>query len=360
MPAPPPLLRVALLTRGDPGRLTGGHLYNARMAKAAPRNGARIEILALKNPTFPLPPRLGTESLDRLEAADLLLVDSIAAAQSGDLIRKLPAGRTLALLHQVPGGVDHGWLAATLQRHRDLRAYRKAARLIVVSDFLADRLQRAGFDRDRIVVVPPGRNLDTDGTARSPSDLRQGRAIALLCVSNWLRNKAIGHLLRALSRLPSDLATLHLVGDDKGDPGYARELRRQLAGDDLRGRVIVHGPIAPGPLAGLYRASDAFVLPSLHEAYGAVCAEAMSAGLPGIASRTDNLPYLVRDGVDGILVDPGDVVALAGAIKALASDPQLRRRLGASARERALTFPTWEESARRFFAALYEVAGRRR
>ncbi|HSO94139.1 MAG TPA: glycosyltransferase family 4 protein, partial [Candidatus Dormibacteraeota bacterium] len=235
--------------------------------------------------------------------------------------------------------------------------YRRAARHIVVSEYLAELLTREGFYRTRITVVPPGRDLAPTGSPRSAADLRQGRAIALLCVSNWMRNKAIEHLLAALSRLPLETATLHLVGDDRADPAYARELRRLIARDGLRGRVIVHGSLDQETLAGLYRGADAFVLPSLREAYGAVCAEAMTAGLPVIASRTDNLPYLVRDGVDGILVNPGDVAGLAGAVSALARDPAQRRRLGASGRERALTFPTWEDSAGRFFAVLHEAAG---
>jgi glycosyltransferase involved in cell wall biosynthesis len=327
------------------------------MADAASRHGARIEILAVPERALPLAWLKTGGRLNRLEAADLLVVDSIVAARSSPFISRLGAHRTVALLHQVPGGVDHSRLATALQRRGDLNTYRKAARLVVVSDYLAELLQREGFDRARIAVVPPGRDPEPAGSAESARDLRQGRGMALLCVSNWMRNKAIAHLLAALSRLPAETATLHLVGDDRGDPDYARELRRLLGGDDLRGRVIVHGSLPQATLAGLYRGADAFVLPSLHEAYGAACAEAMTAGLPVIASRTDNLPYLVRDGVDGILVNPGDVAGLEAAITALARDPVQRRQLGASARQRAVSFPSWEDSARRFFAVLREVAG---
>jgi glycosyltransferase involved in cell wall biosynthesis len=155
-----------------------------------------------------------------------------------------------------------------------------------------------------------------------------------------------------------ETATLHLVGDDRGDPGYAGQIRRRLAKGDLRSRVVVHGSLPPPTLAGLYQGADVLVLPSLREAYGAVCAEAMTAGLPVIASRTDNLPYLVRDGIDGMLVDPGDAGMLASAVKKLAEDPELRRRLGSSARQRALTLPTWEESANRFFAEVSQALRR--
>ncbi len=358
MPAPVPVLRVALLTRGDPGQRTGGHLYNRRMAEAAAGHGARIEILAAPQRAFPLASVEIRRLLRRLQGADVLVLDSIAAAEcSLSLVR--PSVPLVALLHQVPGGVDHGPFRTAIQARLDLGAYRRAARLIVVSEYLSDWLQRAGFDGARIAVVPPGRNPAPEAEVKPTGNLRQGRAIALLCVSNWLRNKGIDFILEALAQLPAETATLHLVGDDRRDHRYARELRRHLGRDDLRNRVVVHGSLAQSALAGLYRGADVFVLPSLHEAYGAVCAEAMTVGLPVIASRTDNLPYLLRDGVDGLLVKAGDANGLASAVRTLAEDPELRRRLGNSAQRRALELPTWEEAADRFFDEVSRAAGGR-
>jgi glycosyltransferase involved in cell wall biosynthesis len=265
----------------------------------------------------------------------------------------------VALLHQVPGGVDHGRIRTAFQTRLDLRAYRRAARLIVASDYLAACLISAGFDRSVIAVVPPGCDATAAPPATDGADLRQGRMVSVLCVSNWMRNKGVGFLLEALARLPSETATLHLVGDDRADHRYAQKLWRRLAASDLRARVVVHGSLEPAALAGLYRASDIFVLPSLREAYGTVCAEAMAAGLPVVVSRTDNLPYLVQDGIEGLLVDPGDVTGLASALEKLALDPELRGRLAKSARERGRQLPSWEDSARRFFAELSRVAGGR-
>lgn len=356
MPPPSPVLRVSLLTRGDPWQRTGGHLYNQRMAQAAPRHGARMEILATPERPFPLAALNIPATLRRLDGAQIVVLDSIVAAESVPFIRSSARRQVVALLHQVPGGVDHGHLRTAIQARLDRRAYRAASRLIVVSEYLAAQMERSGFDRGRITIVPPGRDLVPMVPGQPAGDLRQGRATALLCVSNWRRNKGVGFLLEALARLPMETATLHLVGDDRGDPGYVRELRARIENDDLRRRVVVHGSLAPAALAGLYRTADILVFPSLREAYGTVCAEAMAAGLAVIASRTDNLPYLVRDGVDGLLCEPSDVDGLAAAIEILAVDPNLRRQLAESARRRALAFPTWEESAGLFFRELRQVA----
>ena len=107
----------------------------------------------------------------------------------------------------------------------------------------------------------------------------------------------------------------------------------------------------------MYQAADAFVLPSLREPYGTVWAEAMAAGLPVIGFAAGNLPHLARDGVDGLLVAPKDSLALSRALQALVQDESLRRRLAASARQRAAGWPTWAETAARFFSEVRRLAG---
>ena len=109
----------------------------------------------------------------------------------------------------------------------------------------------------------------------------------------------------------------------------------------------------------LYRDADVFVLPSLREPYGTVYGEAMAAGLPVVGWRAGNLPYLAGHEQEGLLVEPGNVAGLASALRSLAEDEELRTRLGAAGRRRAAAFPTWEQTAERFFAAVREAAGRR-
>jgi glycosyltransferase involved in cell wall biosynthesis len=78
----------------------------------------------------------------------------------------------------------------------------------------------------------------------------------------------------------------------------------------------------------------------------------MDAGLPVIGWRSGNLPHLIDDGQQGILITPGDTSALTAALHRLAEDEPERCRMGAAAGRRALSLPTWEQSAQQFFAIL--------
>jgi glycosyltransferase involved in cell wall biosynthesis len=355
-----PQLVLPLVTLGDPGRLSGGYLYHRRMADAAPAHDARIVFLSFPEWPFPLAALRGAAVLRRsvqLQASALLL-DSIAAAFAGPALatRRL-AVPVIGVLHQPPGGIDHGTVRANVQAPLDRLALRRADVLIAASDLLAEQLVEAGFARSRIRVVPPGR--DVAPPAKGPAqELRNGRRAAFLTVANWLPQKGILGLLEAFARLPADAGTLHLVGDESAAARYAARIRSRLQEGDLDGRVVVHGSLAPEDVAALYRAADVFVLPAARESYGTVWGEAAAFGLPVVGWRAGNLPHLVEDGREGLLVEPGDLEALSQALSRLAFDPDVRASLGAAAKRRALTRPTWEASAALFFATIREVLER--
>lgn len=354
-------LVIALLTLGDPGRLTGGYLYHRRISELAPQSNARIVFLSIPDRSFPLPVLNAQAALDQAYriGAEAVVLDSIAAAFLGPWLilgrSKLPL---IGMLHQPPGGIDHGPFRTALQARLDRLAYRNAQRLLVASESLAEELIADGIPRSRLLVVPPGRDVATTAAA-PPGDLRQGRQAAFLCVGNWVERKGIHHLLDAFARLASEAATLHLAGDDRAEPDYAERLRSRLADPDLAGRVVMHGRLPVAEVAALYQAADAFVLPSIKEPYGTVYGEAMAFGLPVVGWRAGNLPYLAEHELEGLLVAPGDVAGLAGALKRLADDEGLRRRLGEAGRRRALTRPTWEETATLFFGAVRDVVEQR-
>ncbi|MDQ3891209.1 MAG: glycosyltransferase family 4 protein [Actinomycetota bacterium] len=349
-------LILPLLTLGDPRRLSGGYLYHLRMAEAAPAHAARVPFVSFPELPFPLAALSGARLLRRSQELmpAALLLDSIAAAFAAPaLAARPPTVPVIAVLHQPPGGIDHGAVRERAQSSLDRLAYRRAERLIAASEHLAEALVSAGLPPSRIRVVPPGRDVAASPVA-SP-DLRRGRRAAFLTVSNWLPRKGLLELLDAFARLPAGVATLHLAGDDSVDARYAGRVRARLAQPDLAGRVVVHGRLTREEVAALYRAADVFVLPARREPYGTVWGEAMAFGLPVVGWRAGNLPYLAGDEREGVLVEPGDVDALSRALSRLADDEDARARLGSAARRRARRRPTWEESAALFFSVIREA-----
>jgi len=155
----------------------------------------------------------------------------------------------------------------------------------------------------------------------------------LLFVGRLAREKSVERLADAIRALPH--ATLAIVGDGP----LRAALERRFAGTPTTFLGLLQGE----DLACAYAAADAFVFPSQSETLGLVMLEARAAGLPVIAADSPAARELVRDGVDGLIYDPGAPQELVQAIGRLLGDRRLREAMGARARL-AVRDATWAQA----------------
>jgi glycosyltransferase involved in cell wall biosynthesis len=229
----------------------------------------------------------------------------------------------------------------------------------VAYDATTRMLERTGpavrVGSEQFTNVVSANEIDVSEAAGNvgPRRIPDGDAFRLVWAGRVAAEKGLDDLLDALARLRTSgrPVVLDIVGD--GRERDALEARARRLG--LNGAVRWHGHITDRAayLAAL-RDSDAFVLPSRAEGMPKVVVEAMSVGLPVIATRVGALPDLLGDDRLGRLVDPGDPVGLADAIAALGSDPGRRREL----REAGFAFArehTAEAQADRLIAWMGDV-----
>jgi phosphatidylinositol alpha-mannosyltransferase len=175
----------------------------------------------------------------------------------------------------------------------------------------------------------------------------------ILWVNRLDPQKGFEIMLRAFDRVASEVVGAHLLV--AGD-GRDRALLRSLPAD-LRSRILRLGTVAHGDLPRYHAAADVFVSPATgQESFGIVLVEAMAAGVPVVASDIAGYREVIRDGVDGLLVPPGDPNALAAAIRRVLSEPKLAASLSAAGRARAETF-SWDVVAPRLEAVYDRVLG---
>ncbi|MDQ3944012.1 MAG: glycosyltransferase, partial [Actinomycetota bacterium] len=156
------MLSTSLVTLGDPGQLTGGYLYHRRMAEAAEAHDAEVRFVSFPDRIFPFPAAWARSVLAEAAAADVVVLDSIAAAFAAPAVGGLPRP-LVALVHQPPGGIDHRSVRRRTQAVLDRFVYRRAELIVAASTALADDYVAGGFPRAQVTVVPPGR--DVAGTA---------------------------------------------------------------------------------------------------------------------------------------------------------------------------------------------------
>jgi glycosyltransferase involved in cell wall biosynthesis len=188
-----------------------------------------------------------------------------------------------------------------------------------------DRME-ASHGRDGIECFPLGVEI--------PDQVLPLTGKSVLAIGRMSARKGMETLIEAipmvLAKVPD--ADFRIVGTSEDHP-EVRKFRSQHPGLH---QVQFLGFVDDERLRGLYDQCALYVSPAVYESFGLTFVEAMAHGRPVVGCAASAVPETVRDGVDGILVPPWSPEPLAGAIVTLLEDEELRRRMGASGRQRAV------------------------
>ena len=347
--------RVAFAVPGDLAAPTGGYAYDRRMIVELQQLGWRIDVVGLGD-GFPRPSAaqkaFAEHQLAAVEGGDPVIVDGLALGVLPEAAQAIRNKHPLVALVHHPLALETGLSEqdAAAMRASERAALAAAAAIIVTSAPTA-RLLAAdyGVPQARMTVARPG----TDRVVPAPA--HDDGVVRLLSVGSLVERKGFDVLIAALAKLTDLPWRLSIAGDRTRNPAVAARIDADIAGYKLGNRVKVLGALSDERIASLYANSDMFVLASRFEGYGMAYAEAIAAGLPVIGTTGGATPETVPSGA-GILVPPGDVAALADALRRLIADPSQRKSMAASARAAASALPTWQESARILAAAIERVA----
>jgi glycosyltransferase involved in cell wall biosynthesis len=230
---------------------------------------------------------------------------------------------------------------------RVAREYEQSDHLFVGSEYSKETYVRAGIPAETIWVVPYGfEPAIFSATSRRVPD----QGLRILFCGQLTPRKGVHRLVAAFEKAALREATLRLVGPL--DPAFAIHARRW---SELPGVELV-GEVPKIDLRSHYAWASVFVLPSLADAQPLACLEAMAMGLPAIVTTSMGSREIVRDGLDGFVVPPGDEDILAERLSRLDADRDLLVRQSEAARTRATSY-TWEAYEERFVSVYREIFG---
>ena len=252
----------------------------------------------------------------------------VPAVFVGGWMRRIP---TIVSLDATPAQYDqlgefyaHQTSSARTERWKKLvntRCYQRAAHVVAWSSWTRDGLvAEYGIDHDSISVIAPGVDVER---WRRRDVVPDASPVQILFVGGDLERKGGRLLLEAAAILRAD----------PGVPAFQLHLVTRTPVDDPD--VIVHADMTPNSpeLIALYHRSHVFCLPTFGDCLPMVLSEAGVAEMALVSTDVGAISEIVRDGSTGLLIPPGDLDALVGALKRLIIDPDLRRALGGQARD---------------------------
>jgi len=233
------------------------------------------------------------------------------------------------------------WKAGLLlERKRFVEEYGLADLLLVLSETAANTFRARGFPEEKLFYLPRGVDVERFKPGQRPGKFRAVFSGALI------KRKGIHHVLEAWHRLNLPHAELWLVGSVHDE---AKPFLKQFWRDNIRVVGFVRDPET------YLNQSTVHVFPSQWEGSAKVTYEAAACALPQVTTREAG--DVVRDGVEGIIVRPRDVDAIAAALEHLHRHPEIVEQMGSAARRRVVENFTWDHFRTRLLDA-YEIAMR--
>lgn len=345
-----PSRSLFFLLPGDLSTRTGGYGYDREIIAGLRVLGWQVEVRQL-DASFPFPDRFALEAarmaIAAIPDASLVIVDGLAFGAMPEIAeaeaRRL---RLVGLVHH-PLALETGLNAQQILEFRqaERRALATTRGVIVTSNATRRTLFDYAVPSQRVTVIEPG-------TAAAPVAAGSGAdALALLCVASLSPRKGHDVLFAALAGLQDDAWHLTCIGGTVGHDTLLSRLRAGLDESGMADRVTFAGEGDDAVLGAAYSAADLFVLPTRYEGYGMVVAEALARGLPVISTRTGAIPELVGEHA-GIVVPPGDSVALQAALRSVLEQPSRLKSLRQGALAVRERLPRWQDSASKLSAVL--------
>src|SRR5438874_1647700 len=227
-----------------------------------------------------------------------------------------------------------------LQRKSFIEEYKLADLLLVLSKKAAKTFRVRGFPEEKLFYLPRGVDVERFKPGKRPEIFRAIFAGALI------KRKGIQHVLEAWHRLNLPDSELWLVGFVHEE---AKPYLKQFWRDNIRVVGFVRDP------ENYLNQSSVHVFPSQWEGSAKVTYEAAACALPQIT--TQEAGDVVRDGIEGIIVQPGNVDAIAAALEHLHGHPEIIEQMGTASRRRVVENFTWDHFRTRLLGA-YEMAMR--
>jgi glycosyltransferase involved in cell wall biosynthesis len=357
-------LRVGLIIYGDLEILTGGFLYDRLLVDYLRAQGDEVEVIALPWRTYGphLTDNFSSSLLRRLRAAnlDVLIQDELTHPSLFLLNRRLKRQvqyPIVTLVHLLrcsePRPACLNQLYAAVERQY-LKSVDGAIFNCETTRATVERLMGDGLSG---VVAHPGRDhLHLGLSVQEITErARQSGPLQIISVANVVQNKGLSILIEALAHLPADTWRLTVTGSLKMEPRYVSAVRKQIAQAGLSRHIDLPGTVPNDEMPAYLAKSHLLVVPSYYEAFAIAYLEAMSFGLPVIASTAGGARELIAHGTEGFLLNPGDADRLAQYLQELTLDRERLLQMSLAAHRRIGAHPTWAESFGRIRGFLHSL-----
>jgi len=287
---------------------------------------------------------------DLIHAAALPFTSLFWAAWRLAIIKGVPLIFSPFMHLAIPDRLGYGY-----KKPYQIELLNKADRVIAQTEIERDALIGMGVEASKIRIVGLGIEPEAQpaGNAQRFRDKYGIRGPIVFNLSARTYDKGAIHVVEAMKILWEKGGAAHLVMAGPSRPDYIAHVA--ALPEHVKNRILDLGVIDDETKADLFEAGDVFCMPSRSESFGIVYLESWRSGKPVVAARAGAVPEVVEDGMDGLLVEFGDVSAIAAAIERLLKDDVLRKKMGEAGRKKVSEKYRWSDKFSAYLSIIDEL-----
>ncbi len=337
-------MQIGLVIYGSIDTLSGGYMYDRMMVEYLRSQGDTVEIISLPwrnyaahltdNFSFKLPSNL-----------DILIQDELNHPSLIGANRGKHPYPIISLVHHLRcSELRPKW-------QNDLYRVVEKKYLHSVDGFIFNSKTTKGVvnglignSKPDVIAYPPTDRFGDAISEREIEERGKKKELQILFLGNVMGRKGLHTLLEA-ARLSTFNLQLDIVGSLTSEPEYAKQMQEFVMVNGLSSTVYFHGSLNNQPLIEKLKNAHVLVVPSSYEGFGIVYLEGMGFGLPAIGTTAGAAGEVIRDGVDGFLIQPDDAHSLATKLQIMNERRDVLVQMSLAARTRYLAQPKWNQTA---------------
>ena len=343
-------MNLHFLIPGDIDTLASCYIYDKKIIEGLKNKGHKVALYRLAD-DFPFPSDKSLkhcqEVVKSIPKSEPIIIDSLAFGIIPSVIKKVSTTNPIIGLIHLPLSADPNYSAyqRTLITSQEMEAFKLATKFIVTSEYTLEVLLNLGIEKHKINLVIPG--IDNFPQKKKYPEI----PTKLLSIANLCRSKDHAILVRALTALKDKNWVLDCYGNLDLDREYLADFQSMIRKNHLQNKILIHGTISGQELSDAYLNADLFVHPSEFETYGMALAEALSHGIPVIATTGGGICKTVPAKM-GQFFKPSDVYGLQSILEELFENPEVYKKLYTQASTYKDKAQTWTKSIDLFETAL--------
>jgi glycosyltransferase involved in cell wall biosynthesis len=362
-------MRIGFVIYGSLDTLSGGYLYDRKLVEYLHSQADTVEIISLPwrnyaahlmdNFSFSLPDVVATfgKESPAYQKLDILIQDELNHPSLILANRGRHPYPIISLVHHLRcSELRSKWQNAFYRLVE--KKYLQSVDGFIFNSKTTEKVVHSLVEnrKPNIIAYPP---TDRFGEPISEEEIirrAETNPLRVLFLGNVIYRKGLHTLLEAIKSLKPQV-TVDVVGGLNSESSYAKQIQEYIAVNDLSSSVFPHGSLDKEPLIEKFKQAHVLVVPSSYEGFGIVYLEGMCFGLPAIGTTAGGASEIISNGVDGFLIEPGDVDSLASRLRVLNERQEILIQMSLAARERYLRQPKWEETASRIREFLQSFLG---